>query len=289
MQLDGAIRVPSRMRGQAPSVRLSASANLSAFENEGPARASREAARTLCARFPASRLVCLDFSDVCAQPSRAFACGKARARTYRLRNGIFGICGDHGKTHRACAYRPRNVMARSRGRCDSSAFENVREGVVRAPERLRQFERPRECAGMRAGTRSVRSGTRAMREARCACPFGNRALQRQLLAEFCLPRHGARRFHSFRVLPYAVRSSCLPRHSARSSGKNASRQGARVGFCPRRRLACTLTGRPNAAPAELDARDMRLLARLYRMRGSSGMYVCLQPKCSILFSYRLPR
>ena len=153
MQLDGAIRVPSRMRGQAPSVRLSASTNSSAFENEEPARASREAARTLCARFPASRLVCLDFSDVCAQPSRAFACGKARARTYRLRNGICGICGDHEKTHRACAYRSRNVMARSRGRCDSSAFENVREGVVRAPERLRQFERhenARACAPERA-------------------------------------------------------------------------------------------------------------------------------------------
>ena len=154
------------------------------------------------------------------------------------------------------------------------------DGAIRAP---------RECAGMRAGTRSVRSGTRAMREARCACPFGNRALQRQLLAEFCLPRHGARRSHSFRVLPYAVRSFCLPRHGARSSGKNTSRQGTRVGSCPRRRLACTPTGRANAAPAELDVRDMRLLARHYRMRGSSGMYVCLQPKCSILFSYRLPR
>ena len=29
--------------------------------------------------------------------------------------------------------------------------------------------------------------------------------------------------------------------------------------------------------------------RTYKMSGSSGIYVCLQPKCSILFSYRLPR
>ena len=33
----------------------------------------------------------------------------------------------------------------------------------------------------------------------------------------------------------------------------------------------------------------RLSFAPHNIKGSSGMYVCLQPKCSILFSYRLPR
>lgn len=48
-------------------------------------------------------------------------------------------------------------------------------------------------------------------------------------------------------------------------------------------------GKPCGFGCEPPKWSLRACASHYKIIGSSGRYVCLQPKCSILFSYFLPK
>ena len=57
------------------------------------------------------------------------------------------------------------------------------------------------------------------------------------------------------------------------------------------RAFCSFLMQENHADfgCEPPKRSLRACASHYKIIGSSGRYVCLQPKCSILFSYFLPK